>query len=187
MRTCSLLAAGLAVGLASSSARAGELDLGFGLGAVHTAWAGDHGGGGSLDASWWLTPWIAIAFVGKEQYAMVDERLLEYLSVNVEARHTVGTTRLIGALGVVHQHEEPWPGVSNQPIQSVLGVGDGIRHRAGVRGGARIAVPLRRHRHGDYYAALELDATWFGDDRGPRWMIGAGLAVGFTYDFAKAR
>ena len=50
-----------------------------------------------------------------------------------------------------------------------------------------MALPIRRHRRGDVYAALEADATWFGDDRGPRWMIGAGLALGFTYDFARAR
>ncbi len=179
------LAAGLA--LAPSPARAGELDVDVGLAATTTAWAGDRGGGGTLDISWWLRPYLGVSFIGKAQYATVDERLLEYLSVNIEGRRAAGPTRLIATLGLVHQHEEPLPGVADQPIQSILGVGDGIRHRAGLRGGARVALPIRRHRHGDFYAALEADATWFGDDRGPRWMIGAGLALGFTYDFARAR
>ena len=40
---------------------------------------------------------------------------------------------------------------------------------------------MKQLARGDVYVALDLDATVFGDaDRGPRWMAGAGLALGFT-------
>ena len=94
--------------------------------------------------------------------------------------------RLAGTAGAVHQHEEPYAALMDQPVGALFGVGDGIRHRAGGRVGAQLALPFRDHRHGDWYLALDLDATAFLDaDRGPRWMSSAGLSVGFSYDFAK--
>lgn len=169
-------------------AAAGELDLDLGLQATTTGWTADHGGGPSLDAGWWFKPWLGASFIGKEHYATVDDRFLSYFSVNAAARHRFGALRLDGTLGLVHQHEEPRAAVMEQPVQSVFGVGDGIRHRMGTRAGLSLGLPLRAHGHGDYYAALELDATVFADsDRGPRWMASAGLAFGFTYDFASRK
>ena len=40
-------------------------------------------GGGFAD-------WIGASFIGKEQYATVDDRLLSYFSVNVAVRHPRG-------------------------------------------------------------------------------------------------
>ena len=177
----------LTLPLAAGTARAGELDLGLGLQATTTGWPDDHGGGGALDASWWFRDWIGASFIGKEQYARVDDRFLSYLSVNAAARHAFGPVRLIGSLGVVHQHEETRAAIMEQPVQSVFGVGDGIRHRMAGRAGVSLALPLRDHAHGDWYVALDVDGTLFADeDRGPRWMTSAGLSLGFAYDFAKA-
>lgn len=167
---------------------AGALDLELGAQATTTAWATDHGGGATLSAGWWFLPWLGASFVGKEQYATVDDRFLSYFSVNASGRVALPALhglRVTGTLGLVHQHEEPRAAVMAQPWQSVFGVGDGIRHRAGERLGVALALPVRAHGHGDYYVALELDATAFTDnDRGPRWMASAGVAAGFTYDFA---
>jgi hypothetical protein len=165
----------------AASASAGELDLDAGLTATTTAWPGDHGGGAALDASWWFRDWIGASFVAKEQYATVDDRLLSYFSINVAARHPAGPLRLTGTLGIVHQHEEPRSALMDAPFEAALGVGDGIRHRAGGRAGVQLALPVKQLAHGDVYVALDLDATVFADDdRGPRWMAGAGLAIGFT-------
>jgi hypothetical protein len=170
----------------AGSASAGALDLGFGPQGTLTAWPGDHGRGAAIAATWWFRPWIGAAFIGKEQYATVDDRFLSYFSLDVALRQPLGWLRLTGTLGLVHQHEESRAAVMDQPFQAVLGVGDGIRHRGGGRIGGSLAWPFRRHGHGDFYLALDLDGTAFLEStRGPRWMASAGLSVGFTYDWSK--
>jgi hypothetical protein len=183
-RASRMLRSILLLTLLSGSAVAGELDLGLGLQGTTTAWPDDHGGGGALDASYWFRSWIGASFIGKEQYATVDDRFLSYFSINAAARHPIGPLRLTGTLGIVHQHEEPRAAIMEQPLSSLFGVGDGIRHRMASRAGASLALPFRTHGHGDYYVALDLDATLFADkDKGPQWMAGGGLSLGFTYDF----
>jgi hypothetical protein len=170
----------------AGTARAGELDLDLGGQATTTAWRDDHGGGAALAATWFFRPWLGAAFVGKEQYATVDDRFLSYFSVNAVVRHPLGRLRVLGMLGVVHQHEEPRAVIMEQPLESALGVADGIRHRYATRAGVSLALPFRAHDHGDYFVSLDLDGTLFGDnDKGPRWMTSAGLSLGFTYDWSK--
>jgi len=178
-------AALLSILVMSHTAAAGELDVDAGLVASTTAWPDDHGGGTSLDATWWFGGgWLGASFVGKEQYAQIDDRFLSYFSVNAAARKPLGKLRLAGRLGLVHQHEEPRAALMAQPIESLFGVADGTRHRMAARTGAQLALPFAEHAHGDWYVALDVDGTLFGDaDRGPRWMIGAGLSVGLRYDF----
>lgn len=169
-----------------STAGAGELDLDLGLQATTTGWPDDHGGGPALSAGWWFKSWLGASFIGKSQYAPVDDRIMSYFSVNGTVRRAVGPLRLGGGIGIVHQHEESRSAIMEQPLQSLLGVGDGIRHRAASRAGLSVGLPLSSHDHGDYYVALDLDGTVFHDvDRGPRWMSSLGVSVGFTYDFAK--
>jgi hypothetical protein len=171
----------------ASTAHAGELNLDLGLQATTTAWPDDKGGGTKLNATWWFRPWLGGSFIAKEQYAQVDDRFMGYYSVNVAARTALGPLRLAGTLGGVHQHEEPYAAVMEQPFASLFGVGDGIRHRMAGRAGVQLALPFRDHKKGDWYVALDLDATRFmDDDRGPPWMSSAGLSIGFTYDFARS-
>ena len=165
-------------GGARRPASAGELDLDAGLTATTTAWPGDHGGGAALDASWWFRDWIGASFMRQGAVRHRRRRLLSYFSVNVAVRHPAGPLRLTGTLGLVHQHEEPRSALMDAPIEAALGVGDGIRHRAGGRAGLQLALPVKELALGDVYVALDLDATVFADDdRGPRWMAGAGLAL----------
>lgn len=182
------IASFVVVAALAGSARAGELDLDLGLQATTTAWPEDHGGGGTLGLSYWFLPWLGATYLGKEQYAMVDQRFMTYLSINAAARAPLGPLRIIGTLGVVHQHEETQSSIMHQPIESVFGVGDGIRHRMAARSGASLEWPFTRFGWGDLYAAVDLDATVFADnDRGPRWMASAGMSVGVTYDFARRK
>jgi hypothetical protein len=173
--------------LSSPLARAGELDLNLGLQATTTQWEGDHGGGPSVSASWFFQPWIGVNFTGKEHYAPVDERFMSYYSVNAIFRKRFEHVRLAGTAGFVHQHEEGRAAIEAMPLESVFGVADGTRHRMASRTGVQLALPVSTTRAGgDFYFALDLDATVFADeDRGPRWMSSAGLSVGFTHDFAK--
>jgi hypothetical protein len=170
-----------------TSSHAGELDLSAGLQANHSDWADDHGGGPTLAAAWLFKPWIGASFVGKEQYATVDDRYLSYFSLNAIVRKSLDHVRVSGTLGLVHQHEEPKPAIDAMPLESLFGVADGTRHRMASRAGIQLAFPFRDRARGDWYFALDLDATVFAEqERGPRWMSSAGLSIGFTHDFAKA-
>jgi len=175
----------LALGLAAP-AHAGELDLNLGLQATHTQWDGDHGGGPTLSASWFFRPWLGANFTGKEHYATIDERYMSYFSVNAIFRKRFEHVRISGTVGVVHQHEETLAAIEAMPLASAFGVADGMRHRMASRMGVLVAIPFRSRERGDWYVGLDLDVTAFAEeDRGPRWMSSAGLALGMTHDFAR--
>jgi len=170
--------------LLSGTAAAGELDLDLGLQATTTPWQGDHGGGSVLDLGYWFLPWIGASFIGKEQYATIDDRFLSYFSLNAAGRQQLGPVRLTGTLGLVHQHEEPRAAVDAQPLEALFGVGDGIRHRMAGRAGLQVAVPVWDWGRGIMFVALDLDVTKFMDmDKGPSWMTSGGVSFGATYDF----
>jgi hypothetical protein len=178
----------LLVTVLAAPASAGVLDLDVGVQATTTAWPDDHGGGAALSAGWWFRSWLGASFIGKEQYATIDDRFLSYYSVNAAARQPLGPLRATATLGLVHQHEEPRAAYMEQPGLSIVGVADGIRHRFASRAGVQLALPVRDTSHGDMYVALDLDGTLFTDtDKGPRWMASAGLSFGFTYDFARTK
>ncbi len=187
MQTVSVLAAAfVGAALLPATAHAGELDLNLGLMATTTEWPEDHGGGGSLDVGYWFTDTFGAKFIGKEQFAAIDQRLMTYLSINAAAHHTFGSVRLIATLGLVHQHEETRAALEEAPLSAFLGIGDGIRHRAGSRAGFSIAVPILEHRRGEWYLAFDLDSTVFTENtRGPRWMSSGGVSVGLTFDFQR--
>lgn len=168
------------------TAHAGELDLNLGLQTTTTAWDDDTGGGPTFGATYMFRDWIGGSFVGKEHYAPIDERLMSYFSLNVVFRTPIRRFRLSGSTGFVHQHEETRAAYEDQPVQSLFGVADGMRHRMGTRAGAQLALPFRDRAKGDWYVALDLDGTYFAEEeRGPRWMTSVGLSIGFTHDFSK--
>jgi hypothetical protein len=166
----------------SGVARAGELDVNLGLQATHTAWDDDHGGGPTAGVAYFVTPWFGVGFIGKEHYATVDDRLMSYFGLNAVFRARVERLRLTAAAGVVHQHEETRAAIEAMPLESAFGVADGMRHRMASRLGAQLALPIAPRAKGDWYVALDLDGTMFGEAaRGPRWMMSAGLSIGLTH------
>jgi hypothetical protein len=170
----------------SAPALAGELDLNFGLQATHTDWPEDAGGGPTLGATWWFKDWIGASFIGKEHYAQVDQRYMSYFSLNAAFRTEAGPLWLGGTIGVVHQHEETMAAIDAQPIASLFGVADGMRHRMASRLGAQLAYPFSDREKGNWYVALDLDGTYFAEEeRGPQWMQSVGVSIGFTHDFSK--
>ena len=169
-----------------STAHSGEIYVNLGLQATTTGWPDDAGGGPTIGATWWFRSWIGATFIGKEHYARVDERYMSYFSINGAIRKPLGRFRLGGTFGFVHQHEQGRASIEDQPLQSLFGVADGTRHRMGSRAGLELALPFSERAKGDWYVALSIDATLFAEnDRGPGWMSSAGLAVGFTHDFAR--
>lgn len=176
-----IFSAVVALAVHGTAARAGELDVAGSVEGTSTGWEEDRAGGATLRAAWMWRDWIGAGFVGRQHYATVDERLLAYFAIGPVVRRAVGPVRVAASVGVVHQHEEPMEAIRHQPVRSLLGVGDGIRHRAGARAGVDVAIPFRRHRRGDFYAAIGVDATWFADDHGPAWQASAGVGLGFTW------
>jgi hypothetical protein len=167
---------------------AGELDLNLGLQATHTAWSDDAGGGPTLGATYWFKDWIGASFIGKEHYAQVDQRYMSYFSLNAAFRTEAGPLWLVGTAGFVHQHEETKAAFDAQPLASMFGVADGMRHRMASRLGGQIAYPFSDREKGQWYVALDLDGTYFAEEeRGPQWMQSVGLSVGFTHDFSKKK
>jgi hypothetical protein len=186
MRSKSSVPSVLILLFASTPVGAGELDLNLGLQATHTAWSDDTGGGPTLGATWWFKDWIGASFIGKEHYAKVDDRYMSYFSLNVAFRTEAGPLWLGGNAGIVHQHEETMAAIEEQPIASLFGVADGMRHRMASRAGVQLALPFSDRAKGDWYVALDIDATYFSEEtRGPRWMQSIGLSVGLTHDFSK--
>ena len=173
---------------ASRPAHAGELDMAIGLDAADSDWDEDHLSYGTFKLGYrFWQPWFQLTYVGKLGYASVDERLLTYLSFGPEIRPQFFERVRPYARGtVVHQHEENVDAAQNQPYQALVGVGDGIRHRAGVAGALGLEIPFHQHRKGDWYASIDLAATYFPDDRGPNRYLTAGASVGFKWDFDRA-
>jgi hypothetical protein len=96
-----------------------------------------------------------------------------------------GRLRPFLRLGLVHQHEEPIAAYRHQFFQSVLGVGDGIRHRAGFDVATGVEVPFVALHRGFLYGAADVLATWFPDPRGPGWYLTAGASIGIRWDFSR--
>ena len=184
-----MLALALAVvggsGTVAGRAHAGELDISLGLDAADSDWEEDHLSYGSFKLGYrFWQPWFQLSYVGKLGYASVDERLLTYLSLGPEVRPQLfDRLRPYARFTLVHQHEENVDAAQEQPFQAMLGVGDGIRHRAGVAGGLGLEIPFTQHRKGDWYVSIDLSATYFPDDRGPHRYLTGGASVGFNWDF----
>lgn len=184
-RTTIALAALLAGALTEGSARAGELDLALGVDGSQSSWEEDtHVSHGTFKAGYrFFRPWFQLTWLSKLGYATVDERFLTYLSIGVELRPAwFDRVRPYARASTVHQHEEPIVAFENQPFQSAIGVGDGLRHRGGGALAAGVELPFSDHAKGDWYASFELQSTYFPDDRGPHGYHSAALAIGMKWD-----
>ena len=186
--TCSLTAALLsAAALAASPARAGELDLAIGADAGASSWDEGAVGHGTFKLGYrFLRPWFQLTYLGKIGYASIDERVLSYFAVGAEVRPSLagGRVRPYLRASLVHQHEEPLVAIEHQPFQSLIGVGDGIRHRGGGALALGVELPLRPHERGRWYASIDLTSTYFPDDRGPEHYVTLGAGLGVTWDLA---
>lgn len=176
--------------LSGRPASAGELDVALGADAGTSSWDEGAVGHGTLKLGYrFWRPWFQLTYLGKVGYAEIDERVLTYLSLGAEVRPSFAGGRLRPYLraSLVHQHEEPVVAIQHQPFQSLIGVGDGIRHRGGAALALGTELSLRQHERGRWYATIDATSTHFPDDRGPQHYLALGAGVGFTWDFADAR
>ena len=127
-------------------------------------------------------------FSAKSGVAEVDDRGIEQLSAGVELWQPLrGSNRGFFRFGVTHQHELPGDAIESDPAGTLLGFGDGIRHRGGLGGAFGIQVPFRSHRAGDFFVGLEATLDRVVGSAGPDWYWGGGASVGFSYELGKSK
>ncbi len=169
-------------------ASAGELVLAGSVEGAQTNWEDDGVVFAGLRASyrWW--PRVSLYLSAKSGAAEVDERGLQRFAVGAELWHPIGALRSYGRLGLVHQHELPRDAIEGDPAGTLLGYGDGIRHRGGLGVAVGAQLPFRTHKAGDFFVAAEIYGDGVVGSVGPDYYWGLGMALGFTYDFgAKKR
>lgn len=180
-----LLVTMVVLGALSRPALAGDLVISGSLEGQDTSWATDTAGYGSLLTDYRRGFW-SVSFLGKLGYGTVDERVMEYLDVGARFWKQLGRTSLYLRPGLVHQHEIPRESIEAGPFSTIIGVGDGIRHRAGLSAGAGVMVAVLPYKYGSLFAIVHADAAYFFEnDKGPSRYWGGGLGIGFTYDLSK--
>ncbi len=169
----------------TTPALAGEIQVDAGTTMLGSSWQGDFAAGGLLRLGYRFAHVVAIDLVGWEQYATVDTRMDTGLTVGVTGYVPLKRVRPSLRVFAIHQHEEALVSVANTPGGFVLGIGSGIRHRAG--GGLTLGaeIPFARRGELEWLVVAELEGIWFPDILGPNYYFGANVGVGFNFNLPK--
>jgi hypothetical protein len=162
-------------------ASAGEVQVASGPGVYGSSWRGDGSFGQALRVGYRFGDVVAVDTVGRLGYGTVDDRVITYLSVGGTLYGRLGKVRPYVRLAVVHQHEEPMPGLRNDPFGAVFGVGDGIRHRGGFGSSLGLDVPVQRINSTEIVLGVDTSGVWFPDPRGPKLYAGGSLWLGLNF------
>lgn len=170
------------VTVASVEAEAGEIQLALGAAGTGSDWEGDGAAYGTGRLGYRIADLVSIYTLERFGYSAVDQRFLTFLSLGAQVYGRVGEVRPYGRIAVAHQHEESIQVVEEDPAGVLVGIGDGIRHRAGgeLAGGADI--PLFKANDYVVVGSSELMMSVFPDPRGPTWYFGGAIALGIDYD-----
>jgi hypothetical protein len=172
----------LAAVVAPRQAAAGEIQVAGGPGAYASSWRGDATFGQALKVGYRFADLIAVDALGRLGYGTVDERVITYLSLGGTLYGRLGPLRPYARLAFVHQHEEPTPGVREDPYGTVFGVGNGIRHRAGFGSSLGVDFPIQKTKSGtEVVVGIDTSGVWFPDPRGPKIYAGGALWLGLNF------
>ncbi len=166
---------------APRAARAGEVQFSMAAGGEGSSWRGDGAGFVGIRLGYRFLDLIAPYFLGRLGYANTNHRVLEMLQIGGQIWARIGITRPYLRLGVIHQHEEPWASIQADSFGALLGIGDGIRHRAGVEAALGVDIPFKQYKSWQLHATVEGFATGFPDAKGPVVYGGGTLGLGFNY------
>jgi hypothetical protein len=114
-------------------------------------------------------------------YAPVNDRELVEIGFGGKMWLHIWHTRPYARLGVMHQHEESTAAWKTDFAESLFGVGNGIRHRAGAEAALGLDVPFFRSDKVEVVGSAEFSTPWFPDDRGPHFYFMGGLGLGIHY------
>jgi hypothetical protein len=159
----------------------GEFFVGLGTSVGLTDWAGDPAGYGSFGIGLRLFEVVMPFAEARVGYGRIDQRLLTFLSLGVAG--TFHPTPKIAPrilIGAVHQHEESLAAVAQEPAGALLGIGGGIRHRAGVQLGLACDFTVYQKEKFIITVGPELRGAYLTYSSGPSWygQIGA-VASGY--------
>lgn len=172
-----------ALALLPTSARAGPaMQAGLGVVGTGSSWRGDGGGGAAVRFGYRFLGWLAADVLVREQLLSVDQRLNTGLTLGVTAYWPRQGVRPSARIYAVHQHEEGLVSVLENPWGVLLGIGDGIRHRAGGGFSAGAEVPFLERGRWEWCIVTNASATYFPDTSlGPAWYVGGFVGLGFNY------
>ncbi|HND12043.1 MAG TPA: hypothetical protein PLY80_16495, partial [Pseudomonadota bacterium] len=125
---------------------------------------------------------IALVVQGRLGYGRIDQRQLTAILIGLMGGGYLAN-KVYGRLSVsfVHQHEESIAAVAEQPGGALLGIGTGIRHRAGVQG--NLGVDFIVYRQPKYELSLgpEVAISYLTYSTGPSIYGFAGLSAGSAF------
>ena len=163
------------------AARAGDFQLEIGLTGAATEWRGDAAVYSSLELGYRFADIVGIYAMGRLGYGAVDERMLTLLGIGAQVWGRIGVARPYARIGFAHQHEESLVVVRDDVGGALLGVGDGIRHRAGGEGAIGVDVPFFKRDQVQLFGTVEGYALWFPNTQGPNVYAGGGIGLGMSY------
>jgi hypothetical protein len=136
-------------------------------------------GYGALELGLRLFRALTVFGMARMGYAPVDERILTMLSLGLEGGYPIrGRYFPYVRLGFVHQHEESVASAAADPLATPLGIGTGIRHRAGLQAGVGCDFVLRGGRRGDLTLGPEVTVAYLSYSSGPQFYGLVGLQAG---------
>lgn len=157
----------------------GEIHAALGVSGGLSDWSGDPVSYGFLRLGLRLFGIITPFAQGRLGYGRVDQRLLTFLSLGVEAGFWVNDQFYPrGFVAFVHQHEESMAAVDEEPFGALLGIGPGIRHRAGAQFGAGVDIVIHRNAGLTLTAGPELSGAYLTYSSGPNWYGTASAVLG---------
>ncbi len=156
----------------------GELHVALGVSGGATDWSGDPLGYGGVVLGFRLFRVVTPFVGGALGYARVDQRLLTRLTFGVDLGLPFWARfRPHVYAAFVHQHEESLASVAQEPAGALLGIGNGIRHRAGMHAGLGLDVVLRRSAAYDITLGPDVSFMYLGYSSGPTWYFIAGVTA----------
>lgn len=156
-----------------------ELLAGLGLSAGGSSWSGDPLGYGSVLLGLRLFQTVSLVGGARIGYGRVDQRLLTLLSVGLMVGGRLRERYWpYGYVGFAHQHEESLASVAEQPLGALLGIGTGIRHRAGGQALLGVDIAIVRRPRGELLIGPEIMLAYLGYSTGPRVYGTVGIKLG---------
>ncbi len=114
-------------------------------------------------------------------YAPVNNRELVEVGFGAQLWLHLWKVKPFARLAVLHQHEESTASWKNDFGESLLGIGNGIRHRAGAEAALGMDFPFYRTEKVEIDGSIEASTPWYPDDRGPHFYLLGSLGLGVHY------
>ena len=114
-------------------------------------------------------------------YAPVNQRELVQIALGGQLWLRLWKVKPFVRAAIIHQHEESTAAWKSDFGESLLGIGNGIRHRAGAEAALGVDIPFYRSEKVEIDGNVEASAPWYPDNRGPHFYLLGGLGLGIHY------